>query len=302
MTRILLFGCDGQVGWELQRSLAPLGALIAPGRAEADLRRPDTLRDIVRRALPRLIVNAATYTAVDKAESEPDLAMTVNGDAVGALAEEAGRLGALLVHYSTDYVFDGGKAGPYVEDDAPNPLSVYGRSKLAGERAIQANGGRHLIFRTSWVYAARGGNFARTILRLAQERDEIKVVADQFGAPTSAEFIADATALCVSAIMHCPERFADAGGIYHLVAAGETSWCEYARFVVQTATHLGWPLKLAPGAIHAIATSEYPLPAKRPANSRLATTKLSRVFGIEPPHWHTQLKRVIDELSTVRKA
>jgi len=296
MTRILLLGRDGQVGWELQRSLAPLGVVIALSRAEADLEKTETLGDIIRKNAPDLIVNAAAYTAVDKAASEPDLAATVNSRAVYVLAEEAKKLGALLVHYSTDYVFDGSKPGSYTEDDAPNPISVYGRTKLEGDRAIQASGCRHLIFRTSWVYAARGGNFVKTILRLARERDELKIVADQVGAPTSAELIADVTALCVGYVTHCPERFAGTDGIYNLVASGETSWHNYAQFVVENAARLGLLLKLAPGSIRPIATSEYPLPAKRPANSRLATAKLNRVFGIEFPHWHIHLKRLLEEL------
>ncbi len=298
MTRILLLGGSGQVGWELQRSLAPLGAVIALRRAEADLEKPETLRDAIRGNAPDLIVNAAAYTSVDKAESEPDRAMTVNGHAVRVLADEAAKLGALLIHYSTDYVFDGSKAGSYTEDDVPNPTSAYGRTKLAGDRAIQASGCRHLIFRTSWVYAARGGNFAKTILRLARERDELKIVADQIGAPTAAELIADVTALCVGYIRHCPERFANADGIYNLVASGETSWHNYAQFVVENAVRLGLPLKLGTESIRPITTREFPLPAQRPANSRLATNKLTRVFGIELPRWQTHLERVIEELVT----
>jgi len=296
MTRILLLGRDGQVGWELQRSLAPLGAVIAPSLDEVKLEQFETLRAVVRKTAPDLIVNAAAYTAVDKAESEPDLAATVNSRAVRVLAEEAKKLGALLIHYSTDYVFDGGKPGFYTEEDAPNPLSVYGRTKLDGERAIQATGCRHLIFRTSWVYAARGGNFVKTILRLAKERDELKIVVDQVGAPTSAELIADVTALCVGSIVHCPERFVDTDGIYNLVASGETSWHNYAQFAVANAARLGLSLKLSSDSIRPITTSEYPLPAQRPANSRLATDKLNRVFGIELPHWHTHLKRLLEEL------
>lgn len=301
MTRILLLGRVGQVGWELQRSLAPLGAVIALSRAEADLEQPETLRDTIRSNAPDLIVNAAAYTAVDKAESEPDLAATVNSHAVRVLAEEAGKLGALLVHYSTDYVFDGSRPVPYTEDDVPNPLGVYGRTKLDGERAIQATGCRRLIFRTSWVYAARGGNFVKTILRLARERDELKIVADQIGAPTSAELIADVTALCVGYITHCPERFAEFGGIYNLVAAGATSWHDYAKFVVEGAARLGLTLKLSSDSIRPITTSEYPLPATRPLNSRLATGKLNQVFGIELPHWHVHLERVIEELVAGQK-
>ncbi|MBI3053599.1 MAG: dTDP-4-dehydrorhamnose reductase [Betaproteobacteria bacterium] len=302
MTRILLLGCNGQVGWELQRSLAPLGAVVALDFPAIKLEQFETLRAVVRKNAPHLIVNAAAYTAVDKAESEPDAAATVNSQAVGVLAEEAKKLGALLVHYSTDYVFDGSKPGSYTEDDAPNPISVYGRTKLEGDRAIHASGCKHLIFRTSWVYAARGGNFARTILRLAGERDELKIVADQIGAPTSAELIADVTALCVGLATHCPERFAAADGIYNLVASGETSWHNYAQFVVANAARLGLPLKLASGSIRPIATSEYPLPAARPLNSRLATGKLNRVFGIELPHWQIHLERVIAELVASQKA
>ena len=302
MTRILLLGRDGQVGWELQRSLAPLGAVIALSRAEMDLENPETLSDTIRGNAPDIIVNAAAYTAVDKAESEPGLAMIVNGYAVRVLAEEARKLGALLVHYSTDYVFDGSKPGSYTEDDAPNPLSVYGRTKLEGDRAIQASGCRYLIFRMSWVYAARGGNFVKTILRLARERDELKVVADQIGAPTSAELIADVTALCVGYVRHCPERFVDTDGIYNLVAAGATSWQNYAQFVVENAARLGLLLKLSPDSILPITTREYPLPAMRPLNSRLATDKLNRVFGVELPHWHIHLERVIEELVAGQKA
>ena len=302
VTRILLLGRNGQLGWELQRSLAPLGEVIALNRAQADLEKPATLRDTIRSNAPDLVVNAAAYTAVDKAESEPDLALLVNGHAVRVLAEEAGKLGALLVHYSTDYVFDGSKSGPYTEDDAPNPLSVYGRTKLEGERAIRASGCRHLIFRTSWVYAARGGNFVKTILRLAGERDELRVVADQIGAPTSAELLADVTALCAGFVTHFPERFARVAGTYNLVASGETSWHNYAQFVVENAARLGLPLKLASGSIRPIATSEYPLPAQRPLNSRLATDKLRRVFGIELPHWQIHLERVIAELVAAQKA
>ena len=302
MTRILLLGRDGQVGWELQRSLAPLGTVVAPGLDELQFEQLETLRAVIRRNAPDLIVNAAAYTAVDKAESEPALAAAVNSHAVRVLADEAKKLGALLIHYSTDYVFDGAKPGSYTEDDAPNPLSVYGRTKRDGDRAIQASGCRHLIFRTSWVYAARGGNFARTILRLAAERDELKIVADQVGAPTSAELVADVTALCVGYITRCPERFAETDGIYNLVASGETSWHKYAQFVVENAARLGWALKLASGSIRPIATREYPLPAQRPLNSRLATGKLNRVFGIELPHWQIHLGRVIEELLAGQRA
>lgn len=295
MTRILLLGRDGQVGWELQRSLAPLGGVIALGHAEADFEKPNTLRAVIQGEAPDLIVNAAAYNAVDKAETDSERAMAVNCHAVGVLAEEAKKLGAILIHYSTDYVFDGSKPEPYTEEDAPNPINLYGRTKVDGERAIHATGCRHLIFRTSWVYAVRGTNFAKTILRLASERDEIGVIADQFGVPTSAELIADVTAQCVNLITHCPERFGHLDGIYHLVAASEASWHDYARFVVAEATKLGLPLRLVPDAIRAIPTSEYPLPAKRPANARLATAKLCRALRIEMPHWQIHLKRFLAE-------
>jgi dTDP-4-dehydrorhamnose reductase len=291
---ILLLGGDGQVGWELQRALAPLGRLIAPGHAECDLAEPDQLRAVVRAASPAIIVNAAAYTAVDKAESEPALARAVNGTAPGILAEEAKKLGAWLVHYSTDYVFDGAKAGPYVEDDATAPLSVYGATKLEGEQAIRQTGCRHLIFRTSWVFAARGGNFARTMLRLARERETLKIVDDQFGAPTSAELIADVTALCLRDVMKPGGETSQ--GLYHLVADGETSWHGYARFVLAQAAQLGCTLKCRAENVDPIPTSSYPLPAKRPANSRLDTSKLKREFDLYLPDWTYHAGRMLAEV------
>jgi dTDP-4-dehydrorhamnose reductase len=227
---ILLLGNDGQVGWELQRSLAPLGRVVAPGVEQCNLANADQLRSTVRAVKPALIVNAAAYTAVDKAETDQELARAVNGIAPGILAEEARQLGAWLVHYSTDYVFDGAKTGPYTEQDAPSPLSVYGSTKLEGDRAIQQAGCLHLILRTSWVFAARGANFARTILRLAREREALKIVGDQFGAPTAAELLADITALCVHDAMKPGGEARQ--GLYHLTAAGRTSWHGYARFVL----------------------------------------------------------------------
>lgn len=289
--RILLLGANGQVGWELQRALAPLAAVSAFTRAAADLANLEDLRALVRAAKADVIVNGAAYTAVDKAESERDLATLINATAVGVLAAEAEKSGALLVHYSTDYVYDGQKNGAYVETDATNPLSHYGATKLAGEDAIRAAGARHLIFRTSWVYAPRGHNFPRTMLRLAASRKELNVVADQTGAPTSAELIADVTAQVLG------RRPADhLLGTYHLTAAGETTWCDYARRVLGLAAARGWPLQAGPDDIKPIATADYPTPAKRIANSRLATDKLRAAFGLTLPSWDASLDRFLAEL------
>ena len=290
--KILLLGSTGQVGWELQRSLAPLGDVTACDRAKADMSDLDGLRALVRAAKPDTIVNAAAYTAVDKAESEPDLATRVNAAAVELLAEEAKQAGALLVHYSTDYVFDGKKAGAYIETDAASPLSRYGLSKYQGEEAIRAAGGRHLIFRTSWVYAPRGKNFPTTILNLARTREELKIVADQIGAPTSTELIADVTALALRRL----ERSEALVGTYHLTAAGETSWHAYARLLVRLAATKGYALKAVPERILPIATADYPTPAKRIANSRLATDKLRAAFGLTLPPWDAHLGRFLEEL------
>lgn len=291
---ILLLGKDGQLGWELQRALAPLGEVHACGRAEADLGDPESLRALVRRIAPEVIVNAAAYTAVDKAESEPELAWRVNAVAPGVLAEEAALLGAWLVHYSTDYVFDGSKDGPWVEQDATNPLSVYGRSKCEGEDRIRAAHPRHLILRTSWVFAPKGGNFAKTMLRLAKEREELKVVADQFGAPTGAELLADATALALHRIAAGPdgERFA---GTYHLAAAGETSWHAYAEHVLAQARAHGAQLKAR--QVLPIAASAFPAPARRPANSRLDSSKFCASFGLRMPDWRVHVNRLVAELA-----
>lgn len=298
--KILLLGKNGQVGWELQRALAPLGELTALDRAPegglcGDLADTDGLRATIRAVRPDVIVNAAAHTAVDKAESEVELAHAVNAAGPALLAEEAARTNAWLIHYSTDYVFDGAKTGAYVEDDTPNPQSVYGASKLAGEQAIQASGARHLIFRTSWVFAARGGNFAKTMLRLARERDVLNVVADQIGAPTSAELIADVTALCLQRV-RSSEAADPLSGLYHLVSAEETSWHGYARHVIATALARGRKLALTPEQINPIATSDYPLPAKRPPNSRLDTTKLRDTFGLTLPHWQYHVDRMLEEL------
>ena len=295
--RILLLGADGQVGWELRRALLPLGEVVPTTRAQADLSDldPTGLRALLARERPQVIVNAAAYTAVDKAEAEPALAQRINAEAPQVLAEYAAAQGAWLLHYSTDYVFDGTKPGAYTERDAPNPQSAYGRSKLAGEQAIAASGCRHLILRTSWVYAARGGNFAKTMLRLAAERDSLRVVADQFGAPTSAELIADVSAHALHHALHAPGG-TSCSGLYHLSAQGSTSWHGYAQHVLAQAAARGMALRCTPDAVQPIATADYPLPAPRPANSRLDCSKLQTTFGLHLPPWQTQVQRLIDEL------
>jgi dTDP-4-dehydrorhamnose reductase len=293
---ILLLGKDGQVGWELQRALAPLGVLTACGRKEADLDQLDALRETVRRVQPDIIVNAAAYTAVDKAESEVQAARRINSEAVGLLAEEAHTLDAWLVHYSTDYVFDGANAAPYTEDHPANPLSVYGRTKFEGEERIRQSGARHLIFRTSWVHAARGNNFVKTMLRLARERDELKVIDDQHGAPTSAELIVDVTALALHQLSSMPDGAA-LSGTYHLSASGHTTWYDYARYVLELAQAHGVALKASPDAVRAIPTEAYPLPATRPRNSRLDTTKLANTFHLQLPDWRHHVQRLVDELT-----
>jgi dTDP-4-dehydrorhamnose reductase len=296
--KIVLLGKNGQVGWELQRALAPLGELVAFDSKSLDLRDARALRVALSEASPQVIVNAAAYTAVDKAEAEPEEAARVNAVAVSTLADEAVRLGAWLVHYSTDYVFDGTKGSAYTEDDLTRPLSVYGRTKLEGEEAIRASGARHLIFRTSWVYAARGGNFAKTMLRLAKERDALKIVADQHGAPTSAELIADITAL--SLYRACSEKGTGptVAGTYHLTASGETTWCDYARYVIGLATEKGLHLRCTPASIEAIPSEAYPVAAVRPKNSRLDTSKLSSTFSVHLPHWRYHVARLLEELTS----
>lgn len=293
--RILLFGKGGQLGWELQRSLAPLGKLIALGTNDqpcADFTRPSDVAATVRALAPDVIVNAAAYTAVDKAESDAQNAMAVNAITPGVLAEAAAGLGAWLVHYSTDYVFDGGGVTPWREDDATAPLNEYGRGKLAGEENIRAAGGRHLIFRTSWVYAARGGNFAKTMLKLAQERDALKVIDDQYGAPTGADLLADLTAHALRAALRQPEL----AGTYHAAPAGETTWHGYARHVITQARAAGLPVKVSDDAIQAVPTSAFPTPARRPANSRLDTHKLRAAFGLHLPDWQAGVDRMLTEI------
>jgi len=293
--KILLLGKNGQVGWELQRALAPLGEVIARDRRTtpaADLSDPESLAAIVRDARPDVIVNAAAHTAVDKAEGEADLARAVNTTAPAVLAREAAALGAWLVHYSTDYVFDGSGTAPWTESAPVAPLSVYGQTKADGEAAIRLSGCRHLIFRTSWVYAARGGNFAKTMLRLARERDRLTVVSDQFGAPTGADLIADVTAHAVRAAAQRP----DVSGTYHLVAAGETTWHGYARHVIEQARAAGQDLRVAADAVEPVPTSAFPTPARRPANSRLDTTRLRNTFGLTLPSWQSGVDRLLAEV------
>lgn len=294
--KFLVTGSNGQVGFELRRSLAPLGEVIALDRASCDLTQPDALRQLVREYRPDVIVNPAAYTAVDKAESDADTAFAVNGTAAGVLAEEARALGSLLVHYSTDYVFDGTKAGLYVETDAVNPQSVYGKSKLAGERAIAASGAVALVLRTCWVAGAHGGNFAKTILKLGRERENLRVIADQFGAPTTAALIADVTAQIVARYWLFGERSAFPTGIYHLAAAGETTWHGYATEVLTYAARKGVELKADPTSIEPIPATAYPLPAPRPLNSQLDTCKLRDTFGIHLPDWRQGVHFLLDQI------
>lgn len=294
--KILLLGKSGQVGWELQRALAPLGELIALDRHSpdwpADLTQPDALAATVRAVAPQWIVNAAAHTAVDKAESEPELARVINATAPAVLAREAQALGATLLHYSTDYVFDGSGSTPWVEDAATGPLNVYGRTKLEGEDAIRSSGCQHLILRTSWVYAARGGNFAKTMLRLAQERDALKVIDDQIGAPTGADLLADVAAHALRQLAQQPAL----SGTYHVAAAGHTSWHGYAQHVIEQARAAGRPIQVQPGAIEAVPTSAFPTPAQRPRNSRLDTRKLQDRFGFRLPSWQSGVDRLLAEI------
>ncbi|UEL21764.1 dTDP-4-dehydrorhamnose reductase [Pseudomonas fluorescens] len=294
--KILLLGKSGQVGWELQRSLAPLGQLLAlDSKSQSycgDFSDLTGLAATVRGFRPDVIVNAAAYTAVDKAESEPDQALRVNAEAPSILAAEALKLNALLVHYSTDYVFAGNGDTPWQETDPVGPLSIYGTTKLHAEQAIQASGCAHLIFRTSWVYAARGNNFAKTMLRLAQERDSLNVIDDQFGAPTGAELLADVTAHAIRATRLSPQL----QGLYHLAAAGETTWYRYARFVLEHAQAAGVQLKVEPVNVGAISTAAYPTTAKRPGNSRLNTQKLQNAFSLRLPQWEDGVARMLTEI------
>ena len=295
--KILLLGMNGQVGWELQRSLAPLGELVAldfdsPGPLAADFTQPDALAATVRAVAPQIIVNAAAHTAVDKAEAEPELARTINAQAAAVLAREAQAMGAWLVHYSTDYVFDGSGTVPWTEDAPTGPLSVYGRTKLEGEQAIRASGCKHLILRTSWVYAARGGNFARTMLRLAAERERLSVIDDQIGAPTGADLLADITAHALRGVLAQPVL----GGTYHAVAGGHTHWHGYASHVIEFARAAGQPVRVKAQDITAVPTSAFPTPAQRPRNSRLDTHKLQQAFGLNLPDWRSGVDRMLREV------
>lgn len=294
--KILLFGKNGQVGWELQRSLAPLGEVVALDSTSHDLCGDLTDLQGIARTIetvqPDVIVNAAAYTAVDKAESEPDLARIVNAHAPAVLAKAARQCNALLVHYSTDYVFDGSGNKPRLETDATNPLNVYGKTKLEGENAIRASGCRHLIFRTSWVYGARGNNFAKTMLRLAQERDRLDVINDQVGAPTGADLIADITAHAIRQGL----TNAQSDGLYHLVASGETSWHGYASFVIESARRAGVDIEVPADGIAAVASAAFPTTAQRPLNSRLDTHKLRAAFNLQLPHWQTGVTRMLTEI------
>lgn len=293
---ILLFGKGGQVGWELQRSLAVLGDVMALDFDSqehcGDFSQPERIAATVRALQPDVIVNAAAHTAVDKAEGEPELARLLNATTPGVLAEEAARLGAWLVHYSTDYVFDGSGQQPWTEADATGPLSVYGQTKLEGEQRIQQSGCRHLILRTSWVYAARGGNFAKTMLRLAQERERLTVIDDQWGAPTGADLLADVTAHAIRHLQHSP----DDGGLYHCVASGTTNWHQYAKCVLEHASRAERAIKIKAIDIDPVPTSAFPTLAQRPHNSRLDTTKLQRTFGLTLPHWQQGVARMLNEI------
>lgn len=296
MKKILLFGKKGQVGWELQRSLAPLGELIALHSTSTDFCGDLTdlagVRQTIRKIAPDIIVNAAAYTAVDKAESEPELAHALNAEAPGVIASEAKQQNAWLVHYSTDYVFNGHGDQPFVETDATEPLNTYGKTKLQGEKNIQASGCLHLIFRTSWVYSANGNNFIKTILRLAQQRDKLTVVNDQIGSPTGAELIADITALTLLMTKHNPEI----SGLYHLTASGSTSWYEFAKYILESAESANLPLKIKSTALQPIASSDFPSAAQRPFNSRLNSLKLAKTFDLMLPAWQCGVRRALSEI------
>jgi dTDP-4-dehydrorhamnose reductase len=294
--KILLLGCNGQVGWELQRALSPLGELIAcdfdsAARLRADFTQPSSIGELIDRVQPEVIINSAAHTAVDKAESEPTLARDINAITPGVIADRARASGALLVHYSTDYVFDGSGDQPRDESAVTGPLSVYGKTKLEGEELIRASGCRHLIFRTSWVYAARGHNFIKTILRLAGERDALSVISDQIGAPTGADLLADVTA---QAIMQQSAGRTESG-LFHCVASGHTSWFDYARYVIEWGRQQGLPIKVTPEAIQPVPTEAYPTPAQRPRNSRLSTEKIQNAFSLTLPPWQKGVERMLRE-------
>lgn len=290
---ILLTGAHGQLGYELRRALSLLGEVIALGRAEFDLTDHARISEIMQTVRPQILVNAAGYTAVDRPESEPELARAVNVEGPHMLAQEAAQLGSLMIHYSTDYVFDGTQRGWYREVDAPNPLSVYGASKLGGERAIEASGVTHAILRTSWVFGVHGGNFLKTIIAAARRRDALTIVADQYGAPTPVHLISDVTAVIVSRYLAAQAQFPS--GVYHAAAAGETSWFAYADYALRSLREKGVALRVTENAVRPIAASEYPGAAPRPENSRLDTTKLRDTFGIALPDWKCGVDYVLDQ-------
>lgn len=296
MTPILLFGCDGQVGWQLQRSLSPLGTVTAVNHAQCDLASPDAIRSVIQAVAPKIIVNAAAYTAVDRAEAEPEQARAINATAPGVMAEAAKKTGALLVHYSTDYVFDGSKQTPYVETDPTCPLSVYGRTKRDGEETVAAAGCRALVFRTSWVFGARGHNFVKTILRLAGEGRALRIVDDQIGAPTPAALISDVTGQILATSRRGTQI--EECRLYHLAAANPVSWCGFAREILRLASATpGFDGLPVPDSVTGIGTADYPLPAPRPANSRLDCSKLERDFDLELPDWRPFLSRMLQLLA-----
>jgi len=294
--KILLFGKSGQIGWELQRALLPLGELVAVGSESTDLcgdfNQPEEIARTIQSVRPGIIVNAAAHTAVDKAESEPDFARTLNATTLGVIARAAAASGAWLMHYSTDYVFDGSGTAPWTEDSPTGPLSVYGRTKLEGEQAIRASGCKHIIFRTSWVYGARGSNFAKTMLKLAQERERLTVINDQFGAPAGADLLADLTAIVLRTALSRNE----VGGTYHVAPAGETTWHGYATHVIEFARRADMSIKVQPAEIEAVPTSSFPTPAKRPGNSRLNTSKLRNTFNVTLPDWRVGVDRMLTEI------
>jgi dTDP-4-dehydrorhamnose reductase len=294
--KILLLGANGQVGWELRRSLAPLGEIRAYGRHTANLQKLDDLSRLIREFSPDAIVNAAAYTSVDKAESELEQAFLVNSRAVDFLAKEAKLLNSWFIHYSTDYVFDGLKNVPYTETDTPNPQSVYGQTKYDGENSIKESNAKHLIFRTTWVYSKRGNNFLKSIIRLAKKQDELRVVCDQVGVPTSAELIADVTALCLYNIAQYKDSALNLSGTYNLTPTGETSWHGFAQFIIAETLGLGDNFRTSFENIQAISTSDYPLPAKRPSNSLLDTKKICNTFNVSMPPWQTHVERLLKEL------
>ncbi|AKP91286.1 dTDP-4-dehydrorhamnose reductase [Achromobacter ruhlandii] len=298
--KILVIGRDGQLGFELRRSLAPLGAVVAVGRGECDLTYPLQIARLVRREKPDIIVNAAAYTAVERAEEDTVRAMRVNAEAAGELAALAADRGALIVHYSSDYVFDGAKAGAYDEQDAPAPLNAYGRSKLAGEQAVRALNPAHLVFRTSWVYGVFGNSFLKTMLMALRQPEALRVVSDQRGAPTGAAYIADATALVLARYLALPADSDFPFGLYHLAATGDASWHEYACFIAQQARRAGLAVTLTPGDIRAVPSDQYPTTARRPANSRLDCRLLARTFGIRAPHWEEGVTHALAAIADSR--